>query len=191
MLNVLDWLRSRTPQGRKASELYGSIVALARAPQLYLSAGVPDTPNGRYEMVVLHTAFALQALKRENERGANEGLSRALVERFVTDMDDSLRQLAVGDMSVPRKVKKAAAGLKERAARYSAAAAETDAVAAMRQVLTAHIWPEGAPAEGDVTALATYAVAGMNGAAVDRDSLVGLTDIAGQLGAEKPGKGGA
>lgn len=120
MLNIANLLRRFGPSGRKATELYGSIVAQSRQPAFYMNGGVPDTVNGRYEMVVLHLAVVLEALS--SHEGSDGPLGRSLTERFITDMDDSMREMAIGDMSVPRKVKKVAAGLRERALAYRAAA---------------------------------------------------------------------
>ena len=63
MLNIANFFRKFGPSGRKAAKLYGSIVAQARQPAFYASVGVPDTANGRYEMVVLHLAAVLEALR--------------------------------------------------------------------------------------------------------------------------------
>ena len=125
MLNIANYFRKFGPSGRKAAELYGSIVTQARQPAFYAVMGVPDTTNGRYEMVVLHVSAVLEALS--HHEGGGGPLGRALTEAFVTDMDDSMREMAVGDMSVPRKVKKVAAGLRERALAYRAAAEQGEA----------------------------------------------------------------
>jgi cytochrome b pre-mRNA-processing protein 3 len=95
-----------------ALQLYGGVVAMARAPHLYRGLGVPDTPEGRFEMVVTHLALVI---RRMNAAG-NDGLrlARLVNEAFVEDMDDCMRELGVGDLTVPKKVKKAAAGLYER-----------------------------------------------------------------------------
>jgi cytochrome b pre-mRNA-processing protein 3 len=133
MLNVLDWLRKRSPTGRKAAKIYGSIVTQARQPAFYAALGIPDTVLGRYEMIVVHMFLALEKL--HGEGAGAEPLRRALVEHFITDMDDSMRQLAVGDMAVPRRVKKAAAGLKERVERYCVAVNSGEPKEAMASVL--------------------------------------------------------
>lgn len=156
MLSVMDWIRKRSPAGRTASKLYGSIVSQAREPVFYTSYGVPDTVEGRYEMIALHVCLVLEGI----ERGAtSDAVARALIEHFVTDMDDSLRQLAVGDLSVPRKVKKAAAGLRERHAAYRSALGGDEPVAAMTSAL-ATAMGEALPENGiDHERLARYAVA--------------------------------
>lgn len=116
MLNLANWLRSRSPNGRKAAKLYGSIVAQSRSPEFYSDLGVPDTPNGRYELLVMHMAMALHRLAPVET--PNGPMSRAITEAFVSDIDDSFREMDIGDMAVPRRVKKAAAGLMERTLAY-------------------------------------------------------------------------
>lgn len=132
---MLNWLRTRALDRRKAEELYGAVVAQARDPAFYRALGVADRPEGRYEMIVLHLFLLLERLRADAP--ATTARAREVIEAFVTDMDDCLREAGVGDLSVPRKVKRAAAGLYERAAAYRAALAHSDpAVLAAR--LTEH-----------------------------------------------------
>jgi cytochrome b pre-mRNA-processing protein 3 len=116
------WLHSRSPERATAKELYGAIVSQARQPAFYARQGVPDTPDGRYEVIVLHLFLVLERLKALGEPG--RVLSQNLIETFVEDMDDSMREMGVGDLTVPRKVKKAAAGLWDRAEVYRQALTE-------------------------------------------------------------------
>lgn len=118
---MLTWLRARSRSGRTAAELYGSIVTAARREAFYSELGIPDTPDGRFVMLLLHMYLALERLRKEG--GAGQELSRALVETFVTDMDDCMRELGVGDLTVPRKVKKAAGALYDWAADFRQAEA--------------------------------------------------------------------
>jgi cytochrome b pre-mRNA-processing protein 3 len=113
---MLTWLFNWSPDRRKASDLYGAVVALARTPALYADMGVADTPEGRYEALVLNLFLVMERLRAEGEAGAE--VSQALVETFVIDMDDNMREMGVGDMSVPKKVKKAAAAFYDRADVY-------------------------------------------------------------------------
>lgn len=116
---MLTWFRARGRTARTAAELYGSIVARAREVSFYRDFGVPDSLEGRYGLIVLHMWLVMDNLRRFAEPG--ERLARALAECFVTDMDDNMREIGVGDLSVPRKVKKAAAGLYDRTLAYRAA----------------------------------------------------------------------
>jgi cytochrome b pre-mRNA-processing protein 3 len=155
MLNVLDWLRKRSPTGRTAAKIYGSIVTQARNPAFYARYRVPDTPNGRYEMIVVHVFLSLAAL-RDSEADRSGSVSRALVEHFVTDMDDSLRQLAVGDLAVPKKVKRAAAGLRERSELYASALAAADPHDRLAQALATHVFGTDGESAGGAKRLAKY-----------------------------------
>jgi len=118
MLNILDWWRGRTPVGRTATEIYGSIVADARNPIFYTEFGVPDVAERRYEMIVLHLLVALERVRKDSEPRVSDELAQALIEAFVRDLDGSIREMAVGDTKVPAKVKKAAGGLLDRDVLY-------------------------------------------------------------------------
>jgi cytochrome b pre-mRNA-processing protein 3 len=91
-------------------------VASARQPAFYEAMGVPDTPEGRFELIALHLFLALESLKGRGQTAAD--LSQRTIESFVTDMDDCLREMGVGDLAVPKKVRRAAAAFYERAAAY-------------------------------------------------------------------------
>ena len=113
---MLNWLAKRHSEARVASELYGLIVTGARQPEFYLAGGVPDTKEGRFALLVMHLALVLERLRPEGARGAAQG--QALIEAFVADIDDNMREIGIGDLSVPRNVKKAAAALENRWDRY-------------------------------------------------------------------------
>jgi cytochrome b pre-mRNA-processing protein 3 len=149
--SVLTWLNRRTTDRCKAKELYGAIVTQARAPEFYAVCGVEDTPEGRYEMIVLHLFLLLARLRTEASPG--QDLAQHVLEAFVTDMDDSLREMGVGDLAVPKKVKRAAAGFYERARAYGAALSGPDN--ALAAELAASL-PGVAGQVQAATALATY-----------------------------------
>jgi cytochrome b pre-mRNA-processing protein 3 len=122
---------------RKAGAIYGVIVTQARQPDFYAVLGVPDTPSGRYEMVMLHLILVLERLRTLSPE--TSPLPRLLVEAFIADMDDSLRELATGDLAVPRKVRKAATGLYERTMAYREGLARAD-VSALSETFTEHVY---------------------------------------------------
>jgi cytochrome b pre-mRNA-processing protein 3 len=134
---MLNWLFRRDDNKRRAADLYGAVVTLARRPALYESIGIADTPEGRYEALVLYLFLVLERMKGEGAQAAP--LSQALLETFVTDMDDNMREMGVGDLSVPRKVKKAAAAFYDRAEVYRAAIASgpEDLAAALARLVPA------------------------------------------------------
>ena len=112
---------TRAPQRRAGLSLYEAIVAQARSEAFYRDHGVPDTVNGRFEMIVLHVALVVARLQAEGEEG--QELARGMLEAFVADVDDACRRLGIGDMGVPRHVKKATAAVLERGATYRTAMA--------------------------------------------------------------------
>lgn len=117
---MFNWIRNRAADRAKAQELYGAVVTLARTPGFYSTFGVRDTPEGRFEMVALVLFLALERLRTAGEE---ERLVQGAIEALVTDMDDCMREMGVGDMVVPKRVKRAAAAFYERAGAYRAALA--------------------------------------------------------------------
>ncbi len=153
---MLSWWRKRSPAGRTATELYGSIVTAARREAFYVRDGVPDTPDGRFALLIVHMFLAMERLRSEGDAG--QTLSRALVEAFVSDMDDSMREMGVGDLSVPKKVKKAAGALYDCVAAYRAAIEVGDLAEALR----ATVMPgDAAPAADAVASYMKQAAAAL------------------------------
>src|SRR5580692_5741892 len=114
----------RNPPSHSIASLYGTIVAQARAAPFYRICGVPDTVNGRFEMVVLHTVLVLRRL--ETEPLPVRQIGQALFDRFCRDMDGSLREMGIGDLAVPAKMRKIGEALYGRQAAYGAALAARD-----------------------------------------------------------------
>jgi cytochrome b pre-mRNA-processing protein 3 len=100
--------------------IYGMIVTQAREPLFYRDLAVPDTVNGRFDMLVLHLWMVLRRLK-PLEGGA--GLSQALFDRFCDDMDGNLREMGVGDLTVPKRMQAFGEAFYGRAAAYDLALA--------------------------------------------------------------------
>lgn len=155
-MGIAEILGFRAPgEARAAGALYAAIVAQAREPRFFSALGVPDTLDGRFETVVLHVFLVAQRLKSEPSKAA-AGLSRALLESFVADMDRSLRQMGAADLGVGRRVTAMAAGLYGRLMAYEAALAETgDAVleAALRRNLYGTV---DAPDEAAIAVVCDY-----------------------------------
>src|SRR5215208_2599562 len=113
----------RVPESDSIAALYGIIVAQARAPAFYQDYGVPDTIDGRFEMVVLHTVLVLRRLDAES--GPIRGMGQGLFDLFCGDMDGSLREMGVGDLGVPREMRRIGEAFYGRQAAYVAALATT------------------------------------------------------------------
>ena len=141
--------------------LYAAIVAAARHPQAYAAWGVPDTIDGRFDMIALHTFLVLDRL-----RGRADRFRQDLVDELFRDMDRSLREMGVGDISVGKKVRKMAEVFYGRVAAYDRAAAEGRE--ALAGALARNVYAGTPPAEGLVS-LTGYTLA-------LRDRLAGLAE---------------
>jgi cytochrome b pre-mRNA-processing protein 3 len=98
---VLNFFR-KSPGNAAVEAAYQSIVAQSRQPRFYAEWGIADTVTGRFDMITLHLALMLRRLKADP---AGAELAQGLVERFFVDMDDSVRELGISDIGVPRKVR--------------------------------------------------------------------------------------
>jgi cytochrome b pre-mRNA-processing protein 3 len=113
--------RNRRPD--TISALYGMIVAQARSPAFYRDYGVADTVNGRFDLLLLHVVLVVERLMREEE---SKEAAQALFDMFCTDMDDNLREIGIGDLSVPKHMKRVGEAYYGRAQVYQAALAASD-----------------------------------------------------------------
>ena len=99
--------------------LYGEIVAQARQPWLYTTAGVPDTVDGRFDMIVLHAFLVFDRLRQENDEA--RAFSQAVFDEMFKDMDRSLREMGASDVGVGPKVRRMAEVFYGRTRVYSEA----------------------------------------------------------------------
>ena len=144
------------PQERAGFTLYNAVVAAARDPYLYTTLGVPDTLDGRFDMVGLHASLLIRRLRREAPPGP--ALAQAVFDAMFSDMDINLREMGVSDMSIGKRVKAMWEAFHGRASVYAAALDAND-MAALEAALARNIW-RGAPApDGSAAALARLAVA--------------------------------
>jgi len=104
---------------KNAFALYQGLVSQARSLAFYADFDVPDTLEGRFDMILLHLFLADQRL--ENEGQAYVRLRRFVQEAMGSDMDRSFRELGVGDMSVGKEMKKVGSAWMGRRAAYAAA----------------------------------------------------------------------
>lgn len=142
--------------------LYQAIIEAAREPTPFAAWGVPDTGEGRFELIGLHAALVMRRLRHLGRRGTL--LSQELFDLMMADMDRNLREMGVGDLSIGRNVKAMAATFLARAQAVDAAlqppgAAAPDLaapdLAALGQVLLRNVYSKGpAPTAGQVAALA-------------------------------------
>jgi cytochrome b pre-mRNA-processing protein 3 len=144
---------------RAAGQLYAKAVDAARAPVFYRDLGVPDTIEGRYEMIVLHVVLLLRRLRADRPRQAR--LAQAVVDYMAADFDRSMRELGIGDLSVGRFMKRLGEGLYGRAAAYDKALDDSDEPA-LRVVLTRNIFDGEGPDDRILAIIAGYVLVQLN-----------------------------
>ena len=147
----------RKPHERAGFELYGAAVAAARQPRFFAELGVPDTLDGRFDIVSLHVALLIRRLRRDPD-AVGPKLAQAVFDAMFADMDVNLREMGVGDLVVGKRVKRMWEAFHGRAAAYESAVDAEDA-AALAEALTRNIWRGEAPPPGAAAQLAAHALA--------------------------------
>lgn len=151
--------------------LYAQIVAQARQRPFYSDFGVPDSLDGRFNMIVLHNFLLFNRLQSSNE--AAHGLSQEIFDLFRLDMDHCLRELGVGDTTVPKRMKKMMEVFYGRSSGYKSALGAEDQLSELTDALFRNILsyneilfaveseaqPANANGESRAAALAAYVIA--------------------------------
>ncbi|MGP9819096.1 ubiquinol-cytochrome C chaperone family protein [Salinarimonas sp. NSM] len=112
---ILRFFR-RDPRRDLIEGLYTRIAQASRQPGLYLEAGVPDTVEGRFESLTLHMVLTFRHLRTLPEPAAD--VNQDLADALFRALDQSLREMGVGDLSVPKKMKTLAEAFYGRARAY-------------------------------------------------------------------------
>lgn len=99
--------------------LYEVLVTAARQPALYAQLGVPDTFEGRFESLTLHAALVLRRLQAAEAPGPD--VAQDLIDTVFKHLDRTLREMGVGDTSVPKRMNKLAEAFLGRSAAYDEA----------------------------------------------------------------------
>ena len=113
---MLEQFFGKSTTQRSADALYFRAVEQARQAKFYAYMGVPDTVDGRFDMIALHVFLILRRLKQENVK--SQATAQALFDTMFTDMDRGLRELGAGDLGVGRRVKIMAKAFYGRVAAY-------------------------------------------------------------------------
>jgi cytochrome b pre-mRNA-processing protein 3 len=141
------------PDPREARRpLWNVVVATARAPHWYAQGTVPDTLDGRFDMISLVLAFVLHRIDEEPAHGL-AGVQ--LTELFVNDMDGQMRQIGFGDMVVGKQVGRMMSALGGRLGAYRAA----DGSDELRGALIRNLWRGNEPGEAGLAHVMTEVAA--------------------------------
>jgi cytochrome b pre-mRNA-processing protein 3 len=144
---------------RAGFELYGAAVAAARERAFYTVTGVPDTFDGRFDMIALHVFLVIHRLTQDPAPGPE--LAQAVFDAMFNDMDVNLREMGVGDLSVGRKVRVMWEAFHGRAASYELALRAGDHLA-LEAALGRNVWRGVSPPRGATEALRRIVLAAVS-----------------------------
>ena len=116
------------PKPVQAQAVYAAIVAATRQPHFYADLDVPDSIDGRFDLLVVHLWLVVARLK-----GEDDPLRQQLIDVFCVDMDDNIRELGAGDLGVSKKVRRMAEAFQGRYVAYDAAHDHATMVAALQR----------------------------------------------------------
>ncbi len=112
---------------RTVERLHGDIVAAVRQPAFFVDYAVADTFDGRFELLALLSTLVVRRLARLPAPGPD--IAQELTDKVFQSLDDDLREMGVGDLAVPKRIKKLAAALLGRRKAYDEALESADPTA--------------------------------------------------------------
>ena len=127
-------LKKRNPYAQAGEKAYASVLAAVRAPKFYQDYGVPDTFDGRFDFMLLHIFIIMHVMLQNNAQEA-EVFNQAVFDATFADMDQTLREMGIGDMGVPKHMRKMMKAFNGRMNAYEEALAEGALEEALRNNL--------------------------------------------------------
>lgn len=152
MFSLRKLFRSEPDPREALRPLWDAVVVTARAPHWYREGAVPDTLDGRFDMVSLVLALVLHRIDDDPDQ-ALAGVQ--LTELFVTDMDGQMRQIGFGDMVVGKQIGRMVGALGGRLGAYRAA----DGSEALDAALVRNLWRGTPPPEAGLAHVRTEVAA--------------------------------
>ncbi|MBB5745509.1 ubiquinol-cytochrome C chaperone family protein [Brevundimonas variabilis] len=148
---MLRQLFGAKPSRDLGEHLYAEAVEQARSPVFYTSLGVSDRIDARFELYIVHVLLVIMRLRDEGDEGAE--IAQRLFDVFVSALDNTLRELGVGDTSMAKKMRKLGESMYGRMTAYEPTIRAADHEG-LREALVRNVYEGEAPDGG--LALATY-----------------------------------
>lgn len=147
--SLLSRFGRRPPDRERMRPLYLALVARARDPFWYREGAVPDTLDGRFDMLAAFMAILLVRLEAEDDEVVREA-SALVTELFVADMDESLHQIGIGDYVVGKHVGQMMGALGGRLGAFRQAAEDRDYAGPVLR----NVYHDAAPSDAGVAGVA-------------------------------------
>ncbi len=150
---MISLFRRQTPEQAAAHALFGALVAQSRLPAFYTAGEVPDTIDGRFDLLALHVSLAIRRLQRDPALGP---LGQALFEAMVDNLDHGLRKEGVGDLRVGKRVKAMVAAFYGRLKAFGDALDPAAPAGALDLALARNLYRDVRPKPDTAAAMASY-----------------------------------
>jgi cytochrome b pre-mRNA-processing protein 3 len=147
---MLGRLFRPSPRREAAYRLYTRTVEVARRPVYYAEFGVPDTLDGRFELIALHMALVLRRLSVEP---ATKPFAQEVFDAMFADLDRALREMGTGDLGVGAQVKRMASAFYGRARAYERGLAGAEDLG---EALRRNLYGTSPPSAAAVAALRSW-----------------------------------
>ena len=144
------YLKERTRRKKAAQALYELAAEQALSRHFYARWQVPDTFDGRFEMLILHAFLVWRRLK--DEGAAGQQLAQDFFDALFIQIDRTLRERGIGDLGVPRHVKTMMKAFKGRALAYDVALCAGSDPLALRKALIRNVYGTVVPPRDEVLA---------------------------------------
>lgn len=154
---------------RQGAFIYNSIVDQSRRPEFYEALDIPDTIDGRFDLIVLHAGLYLPRLKAV--KGEGNRLSQAMFDQMFANLEFNLRELGVGDMGVPKRMKTMLSAFYGRVSAYESALRAAD-MPALRAALHRNVYRTAEVDQARLDSLASYVRAASESLKAAGDDLI-------------------
>jgi cytochrome b pre-mRNA-processing protein 3 len=144
--------RRRAQERQAVAGLYATIAEQARQPAFYAELGVPDTVDGRFDLLVLHAWMAMHRLDAEADAGR---IKQDLFDTMFSHLDLTVREMGAQDLGVGRRIKRMAEGFHGRALSFREAWLSED-TARMEETLARNVFGKATPSPEALSRLARY-----------------------------------
>lgn len=135
---LLDRIFRPKPAVVAGRALYAACVEQSRSPRLYAEMRAPDSVEGRFEVYTLHVVLIMDRLVNQGAQAAQT--SQALFDAYAQALDDALREMGVGDLSVGKKMRRLGEAFFGRVKNYHAALAALPATGDLQALVSRTVY---------------------------------------------------
>jgi cytochrome b pre-mRNA-processing protein 3 len=150
--SMFGLLKTKNPYEQAAREVYADLLKRVREPVFYTDYAVPDTQEARFDLLLLHLFVIMQGLLAQRAKGA-EDFNQALFDTVFANMDQSLREVGIGDMGVPKRMRRLMKAFNGRMHAYREALEGRDDMA---DALRRNLYAAAEAPDAAVTAMKNY-----------------------------------